>query len=50
MDDSVIKKRKSTRCSRLSSVFKIDVVRVQAKFKPDQNRSREDEEKMLRNL
>jgi transcriptional regulator len=30
--------------------FKIDMVRVEAKFKLGQNRSREDQEKMLRNL
>ena len=30
--------------------FKIDIVRVEAKFKLGQNRSREDHEKMLRNL
>ena|SRR4029077_1087462 len=30
--------------------FKIDIVRVEAKFKLGQNRSREDQEKMLRNL
>jgi transcriptional regulator len=30
--------------------FKIDITRVEAKFKLGQNRSREDQEKMLRNL
>ena len=30
--------------------FKIDIVRVEAKFKLGQNRSREDQEKMLRSL
>jgi predicted FMN-binding regulatory protein PaiB len=30
--------------------FRIDAIRVEAKFKLGQNRSREDQEKMLRNL
>jgi transcriptional regulator len=30
--------------------FKIEITRVEAKFKLGQNRSREDQDKMLRNL